>query len=310
MNIKSGSKVLIVDDEELICDLLKQSLARWGIQGEAFCDIPSATARIKETSFDVALLDVRIDGGSGLNLMPEITGRCPDVKIIIMTGYADKETAIRALRLGAFDFLEKPLEPEILSNTIGRALHVLENERSVSRLIENLKNREQQLKDNKGRLEYLNSELLETNKALSVLVRNIERERDEMERRIAVKLKSLVIPAIEKLMRDKTLVRYEMELGILVKQIEDLTTGFGTDAVVASSLSMTEMKIASLIKNGLTSEDIAKQLHISPSTVRTHRKNIRRKLKINNAQYNLRNYLHSRENSGSEIRLKGDEEEY
>ncbi len=66
------------------------------------------------------------------------------------------------------------------------------------------------------------------------------------------------------------------------------------DSRVAMSLSFTELRIASLIKNGVTTEGIAKQLHMAESTVRTHRKNIRKKLKINNAQFSLRNYLNSR----------------
>jgi DNA-binding CsgD family transcriptional regulator len=72
-----------------------------------------------------------------------------------------------------------------------------------------------------------------------------------------------------------------------------LTSGFAIDSRVAMSLSFTELKIASLIKNGITTEEIARQLHIAESTVRTHRKNIHKKLKINNALHSLRNFLNS-----------------
>jgi DNA-binding CsgD family transcriptional regulator len=60
------------------------------------------------------------------------------------------------------------------------------------------------------------------------------------------------------------------------------------------TLSFTELRIASLVKGGVTTEEIARQLHIAESTVRTHRKNIRKKLNINTAQYSLRNFLNSR----------------
>jgi DNA-binding NarL/FixJ family response regulator len=109
----------------------------------------------------------------------------------------------------------------------------------------------------------------------------------------------LIIPIIERLQHDKNLKRYEAELIMLVKHLEDLTSGLAADTKIATSLSFSELRIASLIKNGLTTEEIAKHLHISPSTIKTHRKNIRRKLGINNRQQNLRNYLDSRLGKGS-----------
>lgn len=301
MDTQGEAHIMIVDDEEHICQILVDTMELRGLNAISFTASSAAREYFKEKPVDLALLDVRLSGSSGLDLIPEIIECCPEAKVIIMTGYADKETAIKALRLGAFEFLEKPLEVEILSHAINRALDVQQKERSVNKLIEDLKRSEAELLMHKEYLEYLNSEHLQTNQALSILARNIERERDQMEKRIAIRLKSLVIPAIEKLRRDKSLVKYEMELDLLVRQIQDLTTGFGVDAVVASSLSFAELRIASLIKNGLTSEDIAEQLNISPSTVRTHRKNIRKKLKINNAQYSLKNYLHARENPRADL---------
>ena len=109
-----------------------------------------------------------------------------------------------------------------------------------------------------------------------------------------MKLRNLIIPMVQKLRNDKALSRYEGQLDMLTMQIEDLTSGFTMDSRVAAVLSFTELRVASLIKNGITTEDIARQLHISESTVRTHRKNIRKKLKINNVQYSLRNFLNSR----------------
>ena len=97
-----------------------------------------------------------------------------------------------------------------------------------------------------------------------------------------------------KLRNDPAFHKYEAQLDMLTMQIEDLTSGFTMDSRVAAVLSFTELQVASLIKNGVTTEEIARQLHIAESTVRTHRKNIRKKLKINNVQYSLRNFLNSR----------------
>jgi len=144
------------------------------------------------------------------------------------------------------------------------------------------------------RLENLKTQLLETNRALSIFAKNIEREREEIEKRIALKLRNLIIPMVMKLRDDQALQKYGVQLDMLTTQIEDLTSGFAMDSRVALTLSFTELRIASLVKNGVTTEEIARQLHIAESTVRTHRKNIRKKLNINNAQYSLRNFLNSK----------------
>ena len=141
------------------------------------------------------------------------------------------------------------------------------------------------------RLENLNTQLLDTNRALSIFAKNIEREREEIEKRIALKLRNLIIPVVVKLRADQALHKYGVQLDMLTTQIEDLTS---MDFGVAKTLSFTELRVGSLVKSGLTSEEIARQLHIAESTVRAHRKNIRKKLKIDDSHYTLRNFLNSR----------------
>ncbi len=71
----------------------------------------------------------------------------------------------------------------------------------------------------------------------------------------------------------------------------DITSDLTMDAKIGSTLTNTELKIASLIRTGYSTEEIAKRMNVAPSTVRTHRKKIRKKLKINRSQYSLKNYL-------------------
>jgi len=286
--------VLIIDDENDICVLLQEFISLWGIKSESINEPLSAIDRIREIHFDVCLLDVCLEDINGLHLIPKISAACPGVKIIIMTGHADKEVAVQALKLGAFDFLEKPFQPELLRHALCRALEALEAERKLKKYVEDLKASQADLLSHKDRLEFVNEQILDTNKALSVLARNIEQERADTEKRIALKIKSLVIPSIEKLARDQKLANYKPVLDLLIHQIEDLTTGFSIDSKIFSALSFSEMRVASMVKNGMTTEQIAGTLNISFSTVRTHRKNIRKKLKINNASYSLRNFLLSK----------------
>ncbi|MEN6440224.1 MAG: response regulator [Syntrophobacter sp.] len=289
-----NARVLIVDDDQLVCNMLTELIVSWGLIAEGFTRPEEALLKVRRNECDILLLDVFISDLCGLDLLPEIHRDGSILKVIIITGFADKEMAIRALQLGAFDFLEKPFQTELLYHTIVRALKSLENERESRRLIIDLKQSQAELLSNKQRLENLNTQLRDTNRALSIFAQNIEREREEVEKRIALKLRNLIIPMVERLRKDKGLGRYESQLEMLVMQIEDLTSGFTMDSRIAAVLSFTELRIASLIKNGVTTEEIARQLHISASTVRTHRKNIRKKLKINNVQYSLRNFLNSK----------------
>jgi FixJ family two-component response regulator len=291
MEAFKNSRVTIVDDDQLVCETLTETIRSWGLCAEGFAQPEAALENIRNNKSDIVLLDVFISDVCGLDLIPQLGS---DLKIIVITGFAEKDTAIRALKLGAFDLLEKPFQNELLYYSILRALTVLATERESKRLIDDLKQSRSELLAHQQRLENLNTQLLDTNRALSIFAQNIEREREEIEKRIALKLRNLIIPMVVKLRDDQALQKYGVQLDMLTTQIEDLTSGFAMDSRVALTLSFTELRIASLVKNGITTEEIARQLHIAESTVRTHRKNIRKKLNINNAQYSLRNFLNSK----------------
>jgi len=284
-------RATIVDDDQLVCETLTETIQSWGLSAEGFTQPEAALINIRENKSDIVLLDVFISDVCGLDLIPQLGS---DLKIIVITGCADKNTAIRALKLGAFDLLEKPFQNELLYHSILRALTALANERESKRLTDDLKQSRSELLVQQQRLANMNAQLFDTNRALSIFAQNIEREKEEIEKRIALRLRNIILPMVEKLRNDQALHKYRAQLDMLTRQIEDLTSGFAIDSRVAMSLSFTELKIASLIKNGITTEEIARQLYIAASTVRTHRKNIRRKLKINNATYSLRNFLSSR----------------
>jgi len=142
-------------------------------------------------------------------------------------------------------------------------------------------------------LQDANSQLWETNNALSVLARNLERIRAESEKRIIQRTRTVIMPIVERLQQDRNLERYRTDFELLVRYIEDLTSDLASDIKIVESLSVSELRIASMIKNGISSEEIARHLYISPSTVKTHRRNIRKKLNIHNSGMNLRAYLES-----------------
>ena len=290
----NDARLLIVDDDHELCDALQEAICAWGIQTKAITKPGLVANQVRDCFYNIVLLAIVMPEKSGFDLIPEIRKLCPETKIIIMTGYADKEKAIKALRLGVFDFLEKPIKMELLSHAVKRALDTQEIELELHKTLKELQRSQSDLLTHRRVLEQTSEQLLETNKALSVLAENLERTREESEKRIVRKIKSLIIPIVERLQRDKNLERYKAELSLLVGHVENLTSGLASDTRIADSLSSAELRIASMIMNELTSEEIANQLHISLSTVKTHRKNIRRKLNLNHSHHNLKTYLKCR----------------
>jgi len=106
------SKILIVDDNEVV----RQSFLR-SLQSEqreiALAADGLATMRAMETQpFDVVLLDLRMPGMDGMAVLKTIKQRWPESEVVVITGYPSIETAIEAVRLGAFDYLSKPVGPD------------------------------------------------------------------------------------------------------------------------------------------------------------------------------------------------------
>ncbi len=125
--------LLLVDDEANIRSSLQGALGRENYETDVAANLAEARTRLRE-SYDVVLLDVRLPDGSGLDLLPEILAGHPETIVIMMSGHATIEAAVRATRLGAFDFLEKPLSLERLLILLRNATTSLALRSELSRL--------------------------------------------------------------------------------------------------------------------------------------------------------------------------------
>jgi len=114
--------VLIVDDDREVCHILKRLVCALGMKAESTCESASVLDCLKETHYDVMLLDVMMPGISGLDLLPMVLKAAPTIKVIMVSGNGDQKVAAKSRRLGASDFLQKPVRVKSLSSAIRRAL--------------------------------------------------------------------------------------------------------------------------------------------------------------------------------------------
>ncbi|MEO1035085.1 MAG: sigma-54 dependent transcriptional regulator [Pseudomonadota bacterium] len=117
-----SSVALVVDDEPDICELLSMTLNAMGIATVTASNVAEARAALSDKPFDVCLTDMRMPDGDGLELLEWIRLHKPDLPVAMITAHGSVETAVQALKLGAFDFITKPVDVTNLRQIIGSAL--------------------------------------------------------------------------------------------------------------------------------------------------------------------------------------------
>ncbi len=120
---KLNANVLLVDDEEQFLEVLSERLETRGLQVNSVTSGEDAVAQVEDSNFDAIVVDLAMPGINGIETMKRIKEKRPDLEIIILTGQATVETGIEAMKLGAEDFLEKPVDLNVLLEKISNAKH-------------------------------------------------------------------------------------------------------------------------------------------------------------------------------------------
>ncbi len=116
------ARILIVDDEEIVIRSCSRILTGDPYEVESVQDGWEALRKIDETSYDVIVLDIMMPKVGGLEVLQHVKERHPDVDVVMMTGLSEIQTAVKAMKLGAFDYLSKPFDPDELKLVVDRAL--------------------------------------------------------------------------------------------------------------------------------------------------------------------------------------------
>lgn len=114
--------ILIIDDEAALRDFYREALLKDGHDVEYAFDGDDGLRRIHERIFDLIILELRLPGTDGLEVLRRIKSLMPDTIVIAVTSYATVESAVEAMKAGAFDFIPKPLTPDKLRTTVNRAM--------------------------------------------------------------------------------------------------------------------------------------------------------------------------------------------
>lgn len=126
--------ILIVDDEEDILSVLADTVARWGYNPIIARDGKDALEKVRTLPIDLVLTDLKMPKMDGVRLLKEIKEADENTEVILFTGYPAVETAIEAMKVGAFDYLVKPVDIDELRLKIERGLERRHMDRSLSTL--------------------------------------------------------------------------------------------------------------------------------------------------------------------------------
>ena len=112
--------LLLVDDDATFCAVLAEALTRRGYEVRTACNVEEGIARVTEESPEYAVIDLKMPGASGLELVKRLHELDPNTRIVMLTGYASIATAVEAIKLGAVHYLAKPADADDILAAFGR----------------------------------------------------------------------------------------------------------------------------------------------------------------------------------------------
>jgi DNA-binding CsgD family transcriptional regulator len=162
----------------------------------------------------------------------------------------------------------------------------------LAQLKQKLRQESAERRQTEGELETRSKNIEELNTTLKVLIRQRGEERKDLEERFMLNVKELILPYVEKIRKGRLDARQALCIGIIETHLNEIVSPF-LETVRQFNLSPRETQVLTLIKDGRTTKEIAEIIGVAPSSIDTHRNNIRTKLNLNNKGVNLQSFLRS-----------------
>jgi DNA-binding NtrC family response regulator len=117
-----AKKIIVIDDEKIVCDMAKKILQAEGYEVETFTDSELALEAIKSQPFDLVITDLKMENVSGMDILKEVNRLYPQTRVIMLTAYATLDATIEAIRERIYDFFPKPVKIDELKKSVKKAL--------------------------------------------------------------------------------------------------------------------------------------------------------------------------------------------
>ena len=118
----SKGKILVIDDEEIVLKSCQRALTNEGYEIKTAKNGRDGIKMLENEAFDLALIDIKMPDMDGIEVLRKAKEKWPDTEVIIITGYSTIATAVSTIKLGAYDYIEKPFTPEDLLLAVRKAL--------------------------------------------------------------------------------------------------------------------------------------------------------------------------------------------
>ncbi len=178
--VSDRPRLLVVDDEESIVLTISEVLRREGYEVDVALSGAESAERLRVCDYDLVLTDLHMENGDGISVLGEVQQRSPSTMTVVLTGFPTAESAIAALRHGAYDFLVKPCDIDALKFSVRRAIEhrrlVLAEQEARASLEKLNRELEQRVEERTAELRRLNRDLAEANRAKDIFLATLSHE--------------------------------------------------------------------------------------------------------------------------------------
>ncbi len=123
-------KILIIEDDVALCNILKRFLEKNKFEVDVSYSVFEGNNKLKKSSFDIVFTDLRLPDGDGIEILSYVKNNYPETQVVLMTSYAEVQTAVKAMKKGAFDYISKPFNPDEVLGVINNAIFEKNNANS------------------------------------------------------------------------------------------------------------------------------------------------------------------------------------